>query len=584
MGSRKLLPCNLTNEEKETAWDEFEGGLLTREEMEWVSEVLKPYLFYRTEERGNTRECICTHEECGRFTIRRGDEPAFFRKTHGGETICPKCGQVVNLVALGKMRSFNKLNQDKWERITLCRNGKDGALLLLSGYAKRSFCWGDLRPYPEVSWKRFTYLKPGKRMQWVRTWEPCGQRASGQWWWDYQWNPSEAVCEPFQPGGFYSYASPGHDGDSYFLNYPAIEQSAIRYSQVEDWMYKEAQVFLDTADDPIRNAVKYLSAYTQYPAMEIAVKIDMHHAATELAVDGKKNYRDLNWDARTIPDFLRLNKQDAKVFVRHGGNLPMLKAYHTAKKTGATCNMNEFFSIIKEAGCVEIAPRLAQTCVKAGCTMKAAIHYIQKFEGTGEHTLTMWTDYLDMAAALKYDLTRRDVTMPKNLQERHDVAAETTRYMRVQADRDRHRKYNEKLRKMYEFEYEDLCIVVPNSVEEIIQEGKTLQHCVAGYAARHFNGQLHILFLRHRRKPGVPFVTIEIHTRKTARDAVVIQQIHGYRNEGYLKPIPGVNSNGARPQYKYKWFLDVWRDWVKNGSRRDKDGKPILRKEKEKTA
>ena len=189
-----------------------------------------------------------------------------------------------------------------------------------------------------------------------------------------------------------------------------------------------------------------------------------------------------------------------------------------------------------------------------------------------------------MATALQYDLSRRDVAMPKDLQERHDAAAETTRYMKIQIDQERHRKYNEKLRKMYEFEYGDLCIVVPSSTEEIIQEGKTLKHCVAGYAARHFNGQLHILFLRHKKKPGVPFITMEINTRKSTRDNVVIQQIHGYRNEGYLKPVPGISSNNARPQYKYKWFLDVWKEWVKNGSRRDKDGKPIIPKVKEKTA
>lgn len=584
MGGKKLLPCNLTEEEKAAAWEEFDGGLLTREEMGSVNEVLTHYLFYTTEKNGKERECICTHTDCGKFTVKEKDRPGFFRKKHGEETRCPRCGEIVNMVALGKMHTFNKLNDRKWVRVTLFRTGKDGALLMMSGYVKRYFCWEDLRPVPDISWKTYTYLKPGKRMQWLRTWEPKGQHVSGDWWWGYQWNPCEAVREPFNPG-FHSYYGGGNDGDSYFVNFDLLGQSDLRYSQVEDWMYKEAGVFMDTGDDPIRNAVKYLSAYTAYPTLEMAVKLDLHGAATELAVDGKKNHRDLNWSASNINGFLRLNKQDAKAFVHHGGNLQILKAYHRACKAEITANMGEFISVLKGADCINLSERIVIACEKTGCSVKQAVNYIKKFPRAESHILTTWLDYLNMAQQLQYDMTRRDVTMPKDLQERHDAASETTRYQRIVIDEEKHRKYNEYLRKMYAFEYEDLCIVVPGTVEEIVQEGKTLQHCVAGYAARHFNNQLHILFLRHRRKSGVPFITIEIHTRKTTKDKVVIKQIHGYQNEMYIKPaVFGDKRHRARPEYKYKWFLDVWKKWVENGSKRDKKGNPVLPKEKEKTA
>ena len=134
---------------------------------------------------------------------------------------------------------------------------------------------------------------------------------------------------------------------------------------------------------------------------------------------------------------------------------------------------------------------------------------------------------------------------------------------------------------MYEFEYGDLCIVVPGSVEDIVNEGKTLGHCVGGYAARHFDNKVTILFLRHKRKPSTPWITIEIIPRNNTKDNIVIRQIHGYRNELY-KPSGG--KKPARPGDKYKWFLDIWKSWVKAGSKRDKKGKPLLPKSKEKTA
>ena len=582
MGKR-LLPCNLTEAEIASAWAEFDGGLLDRDEMEMVNEVLPQYLFYSPSRKGKERECVCTHCNCGKFTVREDRNPGFFRKKHKEETYCPRCDGVVHLVSLGRMRTFNLVNDVKWQRVTICRTGTDGALLLLSGYVKRYFCWDDLRPDPEISWKAFTYLMPGKRMQWIRTWEPLEQQVSGQWWWDYQWNPGDTVKEPFNPG-YRSWWS-SNDGDSYFVNTDAIERSSLRYCQIEDWMYKEAGIFLDTGDDPVRNVVKYLSAYTRYPTLEMAVKLGLHTAATDLAVHGIKNHRILNWEGKTIAQFLRLSKQDAKAFLNLGGDLRILKAYRTARKENRVGNMREFIEIVRRVGRDELAEKLVQAAVMAGCTLRVAGNYMESQRDGIDRALTTWIDYMNMAGVLKYDLSRRDVAMPKDLQDRHDAASETVRYQRILIDEEKHRKYNEYLRKMYAFKYGDLCIVVPGSVEDIIREGKVLQHCVGGYAARHFNNKLHILFLRHRRKPNTPFVTIEINARNTMKEKVVIKQIHGYRNEGYLTGLEyGDRKNNARPNVKYKWFLDVWKAWVQAGSRRDKDGRPILPKNREKTA
>lgn len=582
MGS-KLMPCNLTEEEKAAAWEEFGGELLTEEEAEMIGEVLPQYLFYTTRRRGEERECVCTHHFCGRFSMTKKDRPDFFRSGHGKEIRCPRCGAIVKLISLGRIRTFGKINSEPWARITICRSGRDGALMLMSGYVKREFWDEDLRPMPEVSWKTFTWLKPGKRMQWIRTWEPRDQDVCGHWWWDFQWNPAEGIKEPFQPF-FRGWYSGGSDGDSYFLNVDAISRSALRYCQVEEWYREEAGVHMDLEDTPVRNVVKYLAAYTAYPSMEMAVKLGLCGAATDLAVEGRKNFRDLNWDAQSIQSFLRLDKQDAKAFLNAGGDLKLLKAYHKARKTQITGNMQEFLSTLQAAGRPDLAERLVAAANKAGGTLRMAGNYVSKFPEGIDRVLTTWEDYLNMAHTLGYDMTRRDVTMPKDLQDRHDAASETLRYQRITVDERKYAAFNKQLRKMYEFQYGDLCIQVPGSVEEIVQEGKTLKHCVGGYAARHFANQVTILFLRHKRKPNTPFITIEIAPRKTMKEKVVVRQIHGYRNETYLPREYGGKVDRARPNVKYKWFLDIWKEWVKNGSRRDKDGKPVLPGNKEKTA
>ena len=553
---RVNLPCNLTPEEQAAAYEEFNQSI-TDDEIEQIIEVCDNYLIYDRDGR-NGRDCTCTHVNCGSFGITRRENPGFFRHHHGEQTECPRCGQRVKLISMGKMGNFSSLRKN-WTHITLCRSGKNGALLLMSGYAYRYYGWNDLRPLPEVAWKTWTYLKPGKRMQWAFYSYGC----TGIY---HQYiEKRERVREPFTPQYYYD------DGSSYFLNTQAILNTDLRYCQLEDWCYDAFGQSLNLLNEPVRGAVKYLSAYTQYPSIEMAVKIGMSSAVSDLALYNKKGGKHLDWKANTMQDFLKMDKQDCKAFLKASGGMELLQAYHRAKQHSLVKNMQEYIQIIESSCGLRRAEKLTTAALKAGCTIRVAANYVEKDFNT--HTrLTMWIDYLDMAKALGYDLSRKDVVMPKDLQDRHDAAAETLKYEEKQIQTEKRRKLNEKIQKMYEFSYGDMCIVAPDSVSDIIREGKVLRHCVGGYAARHFAGETVILFLRHRRKPGTPYITIELDPRKTAKAKVRIRQIHGYRNECY-------GNYKHRPEEKYAWFLTAWKQWLLDGSRRNKAGKPIIDQE-----
>ena len=85
---------------------------------------------------------------------------------------------------------------------------------------------------------------------------------------------------------------------------------------------------------------------------------------------------------------------------------------------------------------------------------------------------------------------------------------------------------------------------------ELINEGKTLKHCVASYAKRHASGTTSIFFIRHIDRPDKPYYTLEWTGR-------VIVQDHGYKNrlqtdeikefeKEWLEFVKGVNENGQR--------------------------------------
>lgn len=96
--------------------------------------------------------------------------------------------------------------------------------------------------------------------------------------------------------------------------------------------------------------------------------------------------------------------------------------------------------------------------------------------------------------------------------------------------------------KEFECDGDKYCIRVPHKLEEITQEGISLNHCVGGYVGRHAMGDTNIIFLRKRESENVPFYTIEV------KDGTVVQ-IHGNHNK-WLG-----NDPDAIP-FVYKWVLD----------------------------
>lgn len=67
----------------------------------------------------------------------------------------------------------------------------------------------------------------------------------------------------------------------------------------------------------------------------------------------------------------------------------------------------------------------------------------------------------------------------------------------------RYRVRFERLTAQFSFSADGLCIAVPKGVQDIVREGRILKHCVGGYAGRHVDGKVTILFLRQRLHPDL---------------------------------------------------------------------------------
>ena len=189
-----------------------------------------------------------------------------------------------------------------------------------------------------------------------------------------------------------------------------------------------------------------------------------------------------------------------------------------------------------------------------------------------------YVDYLNFCGDLELDVKDRLVAFPKDLCKAHDekaklvYAVQHERLLRQNAALLEERKQQMDARiEKYQFAYGGFVILLPLLEAEIIEEGKVLRHCVGGYAERHIRGSTTILFLRRAESPDTSLATIQMNGNR-------IVQVHGYRNE--REPCTD-NPKMIPARELYADVLDVWLRWLKKGSPRDKDGNPMVPKQKE---
>ncbi|HHJ5066869.1 TPA: PcfJ domain-containing protein [Enterococcus hirae] len=134
-----------------------------------------------------------------------------------------------------------------------------------------------------------------------------------------------------------------------------------------------------------------------------------------------------------------------------------------------------------------------------------------------------YLDYISILKLLDTPLTNSLVLMPRNLQEKHDEAVNTFNQLKIELEEKAYEKRLEKIRKL-EQEIDEYAFLVPKKLEEIVEEGKNLNHCVGGYVERHKKGETTIIFMRKKEAQNQSLYTIEYKNKH-------IVQIQGYRNK-----------------------------------------------------
>lgn len=544
----------------------------TQEERAAVNGLYRAYIFYRETRTGRDIMTSCCRKRVGADdrTIPPLYDAAYLR--HNDALRCPFCGEhavMKELRHLGKRKML-----EEYKPVVFLRAVR-GELWALAAWTRKLY-GGEFLDEPKYHVAGVYHFAPGKAVKYEGFWgknkpdHTCEEKKSID-------PRKRKINEPFMDGTGYMYT---------YVNYQvagldAIGRSDFRYCQYEPYHKKQF-------GDLHMSLMKYLAACCVYPRdVEMLMKCGSGELVYDL-VDGRtKNARIYRWGAGDPRKAFGLDGQELRAWRESKLDVYMIEDYKRLKKAGYKTSFAELAAIRNGMGHYSYGD-LMKEADELGIKPMKLFRYFEKqaqlgtYGGPGE-AFREWQGYIRVVRSLKWSLEEQTVKYPRDLRRRHDEATQELNLKRVRerdaAERER-RKEDRRLvreaadrlkawRKKYNFRMDGYLIRVAETLEEIREEGRILKHCVGGYAERHMAGKTTILFLRDEAAPDTPLITIEM-------DGDRLIQIHGYKNERYA---------GAKdPKVTYKPILDVWLDWIKRGSPRNKAGEPRLKKKGTKAA
>lgn len=363
-----------------------------------------------------------------------------------------------------------------------------------------------------------------------------------------------------------------------------IGKSEFRYCSVEK---------VGLGDEVTRT----LTACCFYPRqIEFLMKCGMESAVRDLVVNGRKNDAAIHWNAETPKEFLGVTPRELRMLQEASTysweRIEALGVYRRQKGKSTLEDCLRFAKLLMDGNKQK---RLLKRMREHGVSIGKLLRYMEKNcleKRTISSALDAYVDYLVAAEGVGLDLSNPIFLMPRDFEEKHDQVtsawsavlaerrrkAEAERRAAVAEERkkqlERFRGRVKSLARRYTYTDGELLVRPAVNAEEIVREGKLLHHCVGGYADRHISGATTILFLRRRSAPGRPLCTIEIY-------GSTIRQIHGWDDE---RTACEDNPQRKDPREIYGAFLDEWQRWLDSGSKRDKAGRPIIKKKVRKTA
>lgn len=298
----------------------------------------------------------------------------------------------------------------------------------------------------------------------------------------------------------------------YSGNIAALKRTALRTSSIDLWMRGEKGRL------PV-GAIELLAAEKGNPAIEKLAKIGMFRLAGDMI---KIHYMDgmemIDRDATELAKIIKIDRARLKRLKAMNGGIDHLRWFQLEKQADRIWPDKMIKDFVGNGIKASGFGFLKQTY-----SYVKLWHYMKRQqELTGDilrQIMTTWRDYVNMAEKAKMDVTNERIWKPKDLKAAHDEVILLLQKGEMEKEaaelEKKWPKVNDILPRLGKFAYADekFAIVVPESILDIVKEGRILQHCVHTcdfYFDRIQKDETYLFFLRRAGKENTPWYTLEV--------------------------------------------------------------------------
>lgn len=532
-----------------------------------VNRIFTPYLFIRHDRKAHMTEVQCS--VCGGSgslpdVIRTIADAEIIWGRHNDEACCPYCGERMRLKEIGRLGQRKKMQE--WHPVVILTE-RDGDIYARGYWARKLYKYGLTEP-PEFMLTNAYHFTPGRAT--IYTSNGYSGSIEGNY------DPvHRVITEPFTSRNYYfstyeSYA---------VIGLSEIERSAFRYCGQHITCPGYAVTWGLETFFVQHDLMKFLAACCIYPRqIEMLNKTGFAELVDDLVCGRRKNAKIFNWHADSYKDAFGLTRQEMQQWRDSGAPIQAIASYKSLRRAGQHPDFAQLAAIYCSYSDVQKFFKMAR---RAGLQPAELHRYLAKQIRDKQTAHPSWmlgllADYYDMAQRLGWELGSTEAPWtPRDLRAKHDEAAEEQKLQEIRrrtaelaAKQAAAEESLARRREKYNAERGGYIIRIADTAEEIQIEGRTLHHCVGGYAERHLADKLTICFIRRAETPSAALYTVEMQGNR-------LIQIHGYKND-VDKPAD------QRPEAVMAWLLEPWLEWLRRGSPRDKKGQPRWPKTKKK--
>lgn len=330
--------------------------------------------------------------------------------------------------------------------------------------------------------------------------------------------------------------------DPYGYNFNELKNCFLRYSALDTYKnigggdvgYKDGGSYYQSGVKQI----KYLQHFAAEPVLEKLLKIGYTNLVFQYVENDVRNKISMNFRADTLRGFFRNKLTMPEIQQLTECTCVQIAEYIKMRDRLLAENPQKSEQKIKDIAAEYAALNNRDQSyfekIDQRLDLLSVLRYLSKTNNLKNADL--YNDYIKECIYLEYDLTDASIIFPKSLAKMHSRTAQLVQQLK---DKQKYALLKAGMQSRYaylknfEFTYgPEFIIRVPQEAEEIIIEGKKLEHCVGGYAESHAKGDTNILFLRKCADYDTPFYTIEMNNNGT------IAQCRGFKNNCANNPKP----------------------------------------------